>query len=219
MNETSRTQPAVAVLATVLICLPLLGASQVLAHIRVDEFDAWLFAYYGKQLTHGRVLYEQLWDNKPPGIFWVNAVGLWLTGGSLVGPIALCAAAVVAAWVTFLAVARRLYGLGPACVAAVMAAVFLNQQYFHVGCNRPNTFFVLTELAAFLLYVRAMAVVFPGGGPADAAGSVRSAVDGCFWPAFAPGLGCGSSRAPWLLRLPLVFTRRCCWWGGFSRRR
>ncbi|HUU84544.1 MAG TPA: glycosyltransferase family 39 protein [Phycisphaerae bacterium] len=150
------TSPAVALLATALICLPILGIAQVISHIRVDEFDAWLFAYYGKQLTHGRVLYEQLWDNKPPGIFWLNAVGLWLSGGSLAGPIALCAAAVAAACAVFLVVTRRLYGLGAAAVATVMAAVFLNHQYFHVGCNRPNTFLVLTELTAFLLYVRAV---------------------------------------------------------------
>jgi hypothetical protein len=32
----------------------------------------------------------------------------------------------------------------------------LNHQYFHVGCNRPSTFLVLAELAAFGLYVRAI---------------------------------------------------------------
>jgi len=150
------THPAVAILATALVCLPILGLSQFLAHIRVDEFDAWLFAYYGRELTHGRVLYEQLWDNKPPGIFWINALALRASGGALVGPIVACGAAVVGAWAMFLAATRHLYGLAAACVAAVLAAVYLNQQYFHVGCNRPNTFFVVTELAAFLLYTRAV---------------------------------------------------------------
>jgi hypothetical protein len=143
-------------LATALICLPILVAAQILSHVRVDEFDAWLFAYYGKQLINGQVLYEQLWDNKPPGIFWMNALGLWVAGGSLAGPIAVCAAAVVASCAVFFAATRRVYGLAAAAVSTVMAAVFLNQQYFHVGCNRPNTFLVLAELAAFGLYLRAV---------------------------------------------------------------
>ncbi|MCP4250529.1 MAG: hypothetical protein GY778_26090 [bacterium] len=141
--------------AVAAVCLPLLAIAQFLSHIRADEYDAWLFAYYGKQLLGGRLLYGQLWDNKPPGIFWVNAVALWLSGGSLAGPIAFCAAAVTAAAALFLAVARRLYGLTAAGLATVLAVVFLYQQYFHVGCNRPSTFFVVTELAAFGLYVRA----------------------------------------------------------------
>ncbi|MCH7814591.1 MAG: glycosyltransferase family 39 protein, partial [Planctomycetes bacterium] len=141
--------------AVAAVCLPLLALAQFLSHIRADEYDAWLFAYYGKQLLGGRLLYEQLWDNKPPGIFWLNAAALWLSGGSLAGPIAFCAVAVTAAAGLFLAVARRLYGVTAAGLATVLAVVFLNQQYFHVGCNRPSTFFVVTELAAFGLYIRA----------------------------------------------------------------
>ena len=155
-RRPGRTPPAVAVLATALLCLPLLAVAQFLAHARVDEFDSWLFAYYGRQLLAGHVLYEQLWDNKPPGIFWLNALALWLSRGSLVGPIVFCAVAVAVSCALFFAAARRLYGLATAAVATVMATLFLNQQYFHVGCNRPNTFFVLTELAALGLYVRGL---------------------------------------------------------------
>jgi len=155
-RRPGRTPPAVAILATALLCLPLLAVAQFLAQVRVDEFDSWLFAYYGRQLLAGQVLYEQLWDNKPPGIFWLNALALWLSRGSLVGPIVFCAVAVAASCALFFAAVRRLYGLATAAVATVMATLFLNQQYFHVGCNRPNTFFVLTELAAFGLYVRGL---------------------------------------------------------------
>jgi len=156
-TSPGRTHPAVALLATSLVCLLVLAIAQFISHTRVDEFDAWLFAYYGKQLLHGRVLYGELWDNKPPGIFWLNAVALWLSRGSLAGPIAACALAVCGSCVAFLAATKRLYGLGPATVATVLAAVYLNQQYFHVGCNRPNTFGVLTDLLAFLFYVRGLA--------------------------------------------------------------
>lgn len=143
-------------LATALACLPILSMGQIISHIRIDEFDAWLFAYYGRQMTRGDVLYEQLWDNKPPGIFWLNAAASWLSGGSLVGIIVVCAAATVGACVVFFALTRRLYGLWTAAVSTFMAAVYLYQHYFHVGCNRPSTFFVVAELLAVLLYVRAV---------------------------------------------------------------
>ena len=153
-EPTGRRRVAIVIVLTVLVCLPVLGLAQYIAHVRYDETDQWLFACYGRQITQGRVLYEQLWDNKPPGIFWTNAVGLWLAGGSPLGPIALCAAASVGACAAVFATARRLYGWSAAGVITVLASVYLFGAYYHVGCNRPITYCVLAELAAFLLYCR-----------------------------------------------------------------
>ncbi len=143
-------------LGTALACLPLLALAQFTSHIRADEFDAWLFAYYGKQIAGGLTLYEQLWDNKPPGIFWINALVMWLSGGSLTGVVVLSSATAAATCAVFYALAKRLYGPWAAACGTVMAALYLYQQLFHVGCNRPSTFFVLTELASVLLYARAL---------------------------------------------------------------
>ena len=143
--------------AIILVCVPLLALSQFIAHARTDEFDAWLFAVYGRQILRGDVLYLDVWDNKPPGIFWINVLGQWLAGGSLAGVWALCAASVCATVAVFFLAARRLYGNLVAIFAAVLAALFLNIQQFHVGSNRPNTFFVLTEIGCFALYVSALA--------------------------------------------------------------
>ncbi len=145
--------PAVIVATTAAICAPILALAQFIAHARVDEYDAWLFAYYGRQLLHGAVLYVDVWDNKPPGIFWLNALGQWLTPGSLVGVWVICGIAVALATAVFFVAVRRLYGLHVAGISTVLAAIYLNLQTFHVGCDRPNTFLVLTEIAAFALYV------------------------------------------------------------------
>lgn len=150
------TRPAVIILATVLASVPILAVTQFDAHARVDEFDAWLFAYYGREMLDGRVLYAELWDNKPPGIFWLNALGSWLSGGALTGIWALCAVATCGAAAVVFAVAKRLYGWSTAGIATVLAALYLNIWLYHVGCNRPNTFFVPTELAGFALYCLAL---------------------------------------------------------------
>ncbi len=146
------TKPAVIILATVLASLPILAVSQFIAHARVDEFDAWLFAYYGREMLDGRTLYADLWDNKPPGIFWVNALGLGLSGRSLAGVWVLCALATCGAAALVFAATKRLYGWSAAGIATVLAALYLNVWLYHVGCNRPSTFFVPTELACFALY-------------------------------------------------------------------
>ncbi len=67
-------------LAGALIAI-LFGVGQTAAHLRTDETDCWLFAYYADQMLQGRQLYGDLWDNKPPGIFWINALGLQIGGG------------------------------------------------------------------------------------------------------------------------------------------
>lgn len=44
--------------------------------------DAGAFAYIGNQIRHGDVPYLDVWDSKPPGVFFVNALGLILIKGS-----------------------------------------------------------------------------------------------------------------------------------------
>ncbi len=72
-SRSSRRRAVLVTVATVLMCLPVLATAQYIAHVRADETDAWLFAYYGREMLSGCGLYTDLWDNKPPGIFWLNA--------------------------------------------------------------------------------------------------------------------------------------------------
>jgi len=145
--------------------LPILAVNQYFSHYRSDETDAWLFAHYGRELLQGARLYADVWDNKPPLIYWFNAAALWLGGGSLVAVRAACAAAVLLAAAMICLSARRLYGPWPACAVTVAAVLHLTLDYYHVGADRPETLLVLFELAAFYWYVRAET----GGGRRAAA--------------------------------------------------
>lgn len=44
--------------------------------------DGGFFLYAGSQILDGKIPYTEVWDNKGPGIFYINALGLWLGGGS-----------------------------------------------------------------------------------------------------------------------------------------
>jgi len=131
--------------------------AQFIAHSRVDDIDRWFFLHYGRELLEGATLYADLWDIKPPGIFWINALGLWSAGGSQVGVWIVCAIASCASVALFYVAARQVYSPACAAIGAILAAVFLNFWTFHTGGDRPATFLILTEVACMTLYLKAMA--------------------------------------------------------------
>ena len=78
---------------TDVLCLPVIFAAVLLvygAYIPLREnyypsHDYAIFSYIGQQILRGKMPYTQLWDHKPPVIFYLNALGLRLTGGDLTG--------------------------------------------------------------------------------------------------------------------------------------
>ena len=152
-----RPRPLVAVMLAASITLPLLAASQFIAHTRRDERDGWLYAYYGRQIAAGRSLYVDLVDNKPPGIYWLNAAGARLSSDSQAGVIGLCALATALTCLGAFAAVRRLTDSWVAAGAAcVFVALYVQHGLYHVGANRPGTFIVAAEMWAVFFYLRAV---------------------------------------------------------------
>jgi len=52
---------------------------------RVPSHDSGIFLYFGQQILRGRIPFLDLWDHKPPLIFYVDALGLFTGRGSLWG--------------------------------------------------------------------------------------------------------------------------------------
>ncbi len=44
--------------------------------------DSGLFAYAGKLISEGGLLYQDIWDTKPPGVFYLNALAISLGGST-----------------------------------------------------------------------------------------------------------------------------------------
>ncbi len=137
------------------MCLPILAVCQFANVARVDDIDATLFAYYGKRMLAGQRLYVDLWDNKPPGIFWIDAISLFISGGKFWGIALVTTSAVAGTVVLFFLTARRLFGLPTAAIGTVMASLYVNFYHYHVGANRPSTFYVFCEIAVLYCYCRA----------------------------------------------------------------
>jgi hypothetical protein len=52
---------------------------------RVPGHDSGIFLYFGKRINAGDIPFLNLWDHKPPLVFYIDALGLQLAGGSVWG--------------------------------------------------------------------------------------------------------------------------------------
>jgi hypothetical protein len=59
------------------------GTTIGLGHI--PTHDSGIFLYFGSQILNGRVPFRDLWDHKPPLIFYIDALGLLLANRALWG--------------------------------------------------------------------------------------------------------------------------------------
>ena len=82
--------------------------------------DSGLHFYGGWRVLQGDVPYRDFWDDRPPAIYWVNALGLWLGAGSTVGVHVLeCLALWLASFILF-GIMRKNFGLWGACVGMLL---------------------------------------------------------------------------------------------------
>jgi hypothetical protein len=142
------------ILVMVLVIAPLIALSQVIAYWRVDVVDDQMFAYFGWRIADGATVYLDVWDNKPPAIYWVNAVGMLLGGGSYFGVIAMCVLALLVAHGAFFLVSATNFQRGAAALATILLSFYLTHGFFTGGTNRTETFLVAFELAAVAFYMR-----------------------------------------------------------------
>lgn len=141
----------------ILILAPLVLASQITAHLRLDVVDDQMFGYYGWRIAHGATIYLDIWDNKPPGIYWVNALGFLIGNDSYGGVIALCVTALLVTHVSFFVICASVYYRGAAALATVLAGFYLTHSFYQCGTNRTETFLVAFEVTAAAFYCRGCA--------------------------------------------------------------
>jgi len=119
--------------------------------------DSGLFAYGGQQILVGAVLYQDVWDTNPPGVFYINAFALALGGGGpwgLWGFETFWAAATV---VVLLFVLSNLFGWVPGSVATALFTFTALYPGYVEGGNFTETWALLPQvltLAAASLFFR-----------------------------------------------------------------
>ena len=108
--------------------------------------DSGLFAYGGQRILEGALLYRDIWDTKPPGVFYLNALALAL--GS-VTPWAIWwfeLAWISASSVVFLVVLQWLSGKAVGFVATLLFALTVLHPSYFMGGNLTEVYALLPQV-------------------------------------------------------------------------
>ena len=110
------------------------------------SFDSSIFSYIGRQIWQGGLPYVDGWDHKPAVIFYLDALGLWLTNGHLIGIWLLEFCAVFAGGLIFFNVLKK-YFSEAVSLLAVIVGILHQARLFDFG-NYTEEFSLFFQLAA-----------------------------------------------------------------------
>ena len=136
-------------LAALLLLLALTILVQANPGTRVPARDYGFYVYIGDQIVDGKLPYRDAWESKPPAIFYVNAVGLWLGRGSRWGVWTIELIALLAAGAISFATLRRLWGIWPALFGLIL---------WHIGLDLTLQGGNLTEEYPLVLHFLSIAL-------------------------------------------------------------
>lgn len=117
---TRLRSPVLILLLALLLALAVLGVlRQANPLINFPSLDNGYYLYIGQQIAAGKTAYLDVWESKPPGIFYVNALGLSLARGSRWGVWGMEFAALFGAAVISYLALRKTYGFLPALLGTL----------------------------------------------------------------------------------------------------
>jgi len=97
---------------TIIVVMTILVQANPATNLPARDYGWYL--YVGEQITHGKLPYKDAWENKPPAIFYTNAIGLWIGRGSRWGIWVLeFVVLLTAIWVSYFLL-KKLWGIWPA---------------------------------------------------------------------------------------------------------
>ncbi len=120
-------------------------------HVSPMGADSGIFAYGAEQMLDGKLLYRDVWDHKPPAVFYVNALAI-LIGGSTPWSIWW----IGVAWVAMVSIAfffllRLLTGRVYAAVGALILLASILYPAFYLDGNFSEVYSLLPQLFIFFV--------------------------------------------------------------------
>jgi hypothetical protein len=123
------------------------------AALRDDHYQ---LIHLGQCILNGGTLYVDCWENKPPGIAWLNALALAVAGGN---PIGAWIAPALVAWAALAWVAgavRRVFGRLAALGTLLVAGVLMSLRVHDAPSINPDFYCAALGLAAVASFVVAL---------------------------------------------------------------
>jgi hypothetical protein len=173
--------------------------------------DQSIYATVGSGMLSGKLPYRDLWDFKPPGIFYVFAAGEALFGHNMAAPRLLEAAGSIATAFAMVALSKRWFGASlPGLFGAVIAStVHVQLDFWHSG--QPETFGGM--LTVFALYCATLPL---DGIRRHLSWALAGALLGAAALMKPPLGGAAIVLAAYLTRVHLVGSRRSTFVGLFA---
>lgn len=119
-------------------------------NMRSADRDSGVFLYIGWRITNGELPYRYIWDHKPPFVYYIDALGLALTGGSRWGVWLIELVALIAAVLLSFHLMRRAFGTMPAVLSSVLWTLTL--VFLIEGGNLTTEYTLPLQFAALWLF-------------------------------------------------------------------
>ena len=138
----------IALFFLVLVAVLFLPVSPLLQ--RTPPRDSGIFLYTSSEMLDGKLLYQEVWDHKPPVVFLINAFGLWISNGSVWGVWFLQYMFIAASSVLALVVLSNAFGIYAAFIG-VAGSLFTLQQVLHGG-NYTEEYAIFFQIASLFFF-------------------------------------------------------------------
>lgn len=121
-------------------------------YLALPNQDSGVFLYIGRAILEGNIPYKDVWDHKPPGIYFVDAIGLAISGGSRWGVWSLELISLTSAGLLSLLLLRRYVGIP---LATMTTLVWMAATLYIFDDNMTEAFALPLQFAAIYLFFNA----------------------------------------------------------------
>ncbi len=156
-------RPGLDLLAGVLVAaLLVLGVwCSYWAELRNDQYQ---LIQLGQNVYHGGRMYVDAWENKPPGIAWISALGFLAAGGKQIGawiiPGVVALTCILVLWMGVSKALSPTAGRWTALLAALLASM----RVYDASSINPDFYCAMLELAACAVWLLAVTTAHGWGG-------------------------------------------------------
>jgi hypothetical protein len=119
--------------------------------------DSGVFAYCGKIIREGGLMYRDCWDNKPPGVYYLNAAAIFLGGPNPFSIWLFQAIWLTIAIIAYFLILQKIWGQGLAALASFGLIFLVLYPAIFQGGNLTETYAILPavlSIGAFWAYLR-----------------------------------------------------------------
>ncbi len=92
----------------------------ILSNLKIPNRDSGVYLYTGWQILNDKFPYLDVWDHKPPLIYYIDALGLFIGNGSMLGIFFLEYIAIYSAAILGFIFIKKVFGLYPAIFGTIL---------------------------------------------------------------------------------------------------